>query len=122
METCLPGNIRAIRTRRRPSVKIKRMVHFGVKHFVDLTEEGELKPYSHLLPKGTTYLRFPIPDCGVPRSIESVNRLLDKIADFEKMDGYTYIHCWGGVGRTGTIVDVSRRENCNSEAAMTVTH
>ena len=84
--------------------KIKRMVHFGVKHFVDLTEEGELKPYSHLLPKGTTYLRFPIPDCGVPRSIESVNRLLDKIADFEKMDGYTYIHCWGGVGRTGTIV------------------
>ena len=84
--------------------KIKQMVHFGVKHFVDLTEEGELRPYSHLLPKGTTYLRFPIPDCGVPQSVESVNRLLDKIADFEKMDGYTYIHCWGGVGRTGTIV------------------
>jgi protein-tyrosine phosphatase len=20
------------------------------------------------------------------------------------MGGYTYIHCWGGVGRTGTIV------------------
>lgn len=84
--------------------KIKHMVHFGVKHFVDLTEEGELKPYNHLLPKGTTYLRFPIPDCGVPKSIESVNRLLDKIADLEKMDGYTYIHCCGGVGRTGTIV------------------
>lgn len=84
--------------------KIRHMVHFGVKHFVDLTEEGELKPYNHLLPKGTTYLRFPIPDCGVPKSIDSVNRLLDKIANFEKMDGYTYIHCWGGVGRTGTIV------------------
>lgn len=84
--------------------KINHMVHFGVKHFVDLTEEGELKPYDHLLPEGTTYLRFPIPDCGVPQSIESVNRLLDKISDFEKMDGYTYIHCWGGVGRTGTIV------------------
>lgn len=84
--------------------KINHMVHFGVKHFVDLTEEGELKPYDHLLPEGTTYLRFPIHDCGVPQSIESVNRLLDKISDFEKMDGYTYIHCWGGVGRTGTIV------------------
>lgn len=84
--------------------KIRHMVHFGVKHFVDLTEEGELKPYNHLLPKGTTYLRFPVPDCGVPKSIESVNRLLDKIANFGKMDGYTYIHCWGGVGRTGTIV------------------
>lgn len=84
--------------------KIKHMVHFGVKHFVDLTEEGELRPYSHLLPKDVTYLRFPIPDCGVPQSIESVNRLLDKIDDLDKMGGYTYIHCWGGVGRTGTIV------------------
>ena len=84
--------------------KIKNMVHFGVKHFVDLTEEGELRPYSHLLPQGTTYLRFPIHDGGVPQSIGSVNRLLDKIAYYEKMDGYTYIHCAGGVGRTGTIV------------------
>lgn len=84
--------------------KIHNMVHFGVRHFVDLTEEGELRPYSHLLPKGTTYLRFPIPDGGVPQSMESVSRLLDKIADFENMEGYTYIHCWGGVGRTGTIV------------------
>lgn len=83
--------------------KIKHMLHFGVKHFVDLTEEGELRPYSHMLPKGTTYLRFPIPDCGVPKSLESVNRLLDKIADLQASDGYTYIHCWGGVGRTGTI-------------------
>ena len=104
--------------------KIKQMVHFGVKHFVDLTEEGELRPYSHLLPKGTTYLRFPIPDCGVPNSIESVNRLLDKIADFEKMDGYTYIHCRGGVGRTGTIVGCLKArelQQCGSEYdALTV--
>ena len=105
--------------------KIEHMVHFGVKHFVDLTEEGELKPYSHLLPKGTTYLRFPIPDCGVPQSVESVNRLLDKIADLEKMDGYTYIHCWGGVGRTGTIVGCLKarelqQHNCSDYDALTV--
>ena len=84
--------------------KINNMVHFGVKHFVDLTEEGELWPYSHLLPQGTTYLRFPIPDGGVPKSIESVNRLLDKISYLEKTGSYTYIHGRGGVGRTGTIV------------------
>lgn len=59
--------------------KIEHKVHFGVEHFVDPTEEGELKPYNHLLPKGTDYLHFPIPDCGVPESIESVNRLPDKI-------------------------------------------
>ena len=84
--------------------KINNMVHFGVKHFVDLTEEGELRPYSHLLPKGTTYLRFPIPNRGVPTSIGSVNRLLDKIAYLEKTESYTYIHGRSGVGRTGTIV------------------
>ena len=84
--------------------KIKNMLHFGVRHFVDLTEEGELQPYSHLLPKNVTYLRFPIRDCRVPQSMESVNRLLDEIDNLEKMGGYTYIHCRGGVGRTGTIV------------------
>ena len=83
--------------------KLKRMYHFGIRHFIDLTEEGELCPYNHLLPSDTTYTRFPIPDCGVPKSIESVRRLLLRIEELKKMDGYVYVHCWGGVGRTGTI-------------------
>lgn len=105
--------------------KINNMVHFGVKHFVDLTEEGELRPYSHLLPKGTTYLRFPIPDGGVPKSIELVNRLLDKIAYLEKTESYTYIHGRGGVGRTGIIVGCLKarelqRRGSNDCDALTV--
>lgn len=84
--------------------KLKRMYNFGIRHFIDLTEEGELCPYNHLLPSDTTYTRFPIPDCGVPKSIESVRRLLLRIEELKKMEGYVYVHCWGGVGRTGTIV------------------
>ena len=84
--------------------KIKHMLHFGVRHFVDLTEEGELKPYNHLLPKDATYTRFPIKDCGAPASVGDVHRLLVHIRELQKMDGYTYLHCWGGVGRTGTII------------------
>ncbi len=85
--------------------KINQMVHFGVRHFIDLTEEGELHPYSHLLPKGCTYTRFPIRDVDVPDSMESVCRLIVYIQELSKRDdGYVYIHCWGGVGRTGTIV------------------
>jgi ADP-ribosylglycohydrolase len=34
--------------------KIERMHHFGIRHFIDLTEEGELRPYNHLLPSDTT--------------------------------------------------------------------
>ena len=85
-------------------VRLKRMLHFGVKHFVDLTEEGEHRPYNQLLPKGTTYLRFPIEDVSVPNSLESVHSLIDEIESLAQQDGYTYIHCWGGVGRTATIV------------------
>ena len=84
--------------------KIEQMHHFGIRHFIDLTEEGELRPYSHLLPAGTTYTRFPIVDCGAPKSIESVQSLLLRIEELKKMNGYVYVHCWGGVGRTGTIV------------------
>ena len=84
--------------------KIEQMYHFGIRHFIDLTEEGELRPYNHLLPNDTTYTRFPIVDCGAPKNIESVQRLLLRIEELKKMEGYVYVHCWGGVGRTGTIV------------------
>lgn len=84
--------------------KLKRMHHFGVRHFIDLTEEGELRPYHQLLPGDTTYLRFPIRDVDVPESVEVVHQLIDKIEYMSQQGGYTYIHCWGGVGRTGTIV------------------
>ena len=104
--------------------KLKHMLHFGVRHFVDLTEEGELRPYRHLLPGGVTYLRFPIPDCGAPQSIESVNRLLDKISDLKNMDGYTYIHSRRGVGRTGTVVGCleARQLSGTNFDALTVLH
>lgn len=84
--------------------KIEHMCHFGIRHFIDLTEEGELHPYNHLLPSDTTYTRFPIVDCGAPKSVESVQRLLLRIEELKKMEGYVYVHCWGGVGRTGTII------------------
>jgi len=75
-----------------------------VRHYIDLTEEGELRPYNHLLHTDTTYLRFPIKDLGAPESEECVHILIDKIKELMHDDGCVYIHCRGGVGRTGTIV------------------
>ena len=33
-----------------------------------------------------------------------MHRLIDRIDELNNADGYTFIHCWGGVGRTGTVV------------------
>ena len=79
--------------------KIDRMVHFGVRHFVDLTEEGELRPYRHLLPERTTYVRLPIPRGGVPQSMAEMQSLLARIDDLAKTEGYLYVHDRRGLER-----------------------
>ena len=92
--------------------KILQMHQFGVRHFVDLTEEGEMIPYDHLLPPDSTHTKFPIRDVSVPDSLDKVLRLIGKIMELSKRDdGYVYIHCWGGVGRTGTVVGCLLAEN-----------
>ena len=103
--------------------KIEQMYHFGIRHFIDLTEEGELRTYSHLLPADTTYTRFPIRDCGTPKSIEDVQNLLLHIDELNKKDGYVYLHCWGGVGRTGVIAAcyiAQKLENSDFNQVLTI--
>ena len=86
--------------------ELSRFVKFGITHFIDLTEGGELSPYSQWLPDGCCYTRFAIKDCGVPRSMQEVAELLETIVATIKSDkkAKVYIHCRGGIGRTGTIV------------------
>jgi len=82
----------------------------GVRSFLDLTSPGELLPYEGLLARlaadlGTSarHLQFPILDRGTP-SPSLMTSILDTI-DAELGAGRkVYVHCWGGVGRTGTVV------------------
>jgi protein-tyrosine phosphatase len=83
--------------------RIDRLLAVGVTYFVDLTQAGERQDYSPLLPTGVQYHRFAMRDFTVPTR-ETVIEVLDAI-DSALADGQTvYVHCWGGIGRTGTIV------------------
>lgn len=86
--------------------KLKQFNYFGITHFIDLTEDGELVPYNSMVSSWARYMRFPIRDISVPDNVEIVKRLIDTIEQIHKDNSKAkiYIHCWGGVGRTGTII------------------
>ena len=83
----------------------------GIDHFIDLTELHELAPYAGIAEEEAKRLglsveheRSSIRDVSVPRSLREMASILDAI-DVALGGGKTvYVHCWGGVGRTGTVV------------------
>ena len=84
--------------------KLARLTEAGVSAFIDLTEEGEpLKPYAYLL-NGPSHERFGIKDQSVPVTDELTKQALDAIDRHLEAGETVYVHCWGGVGRTGTII------------------
>jgi len=75
----------------------------GVALFVDLTHPSDPLPdYGPWLVAGRR-LRHPIPDMGTPTAGHMM-RILDDIDAARDAGGTVYVHCWGGVGRTGTVV------------------
>lgn len=84
--------------------KLQALISFGVSAFIDLTEENEgLSPYEYLV-ENITHHRFPIRDISIPNSSALTESILDTIDTYIKQERMVYLHCWGGVGRTGTIV------------------
>lgn len=98
-------------------LKLGRYLDCGVRTFVDLTQEGENDPYDTILQEearkrecSVRYYRMPIPDFGVPSSQDTMKEILDTIdmsikSSNEEGNGKAvYVHCRGGIGRTGTVV------------------
>ena len=67
----------------------------------ELAELGDLKGAARRA--GLSWLRFPIPDMSVPSDMTAARGLVTEILRaLERGDGVV-IHCWGGLGRAGTI-------------------
>src|SRR5262245_14672361 len=82
----------------------------GITCFIDLTSAGELVPYEPLLRElaaarglDVRYQRLSIADLGGPPA-EHMDRILDLMEAEQDAGRTVYVHCWGGVGRTGTVV------------------
>ena len=88
--------------------KVRKLTDAGVTAFIDLTVEGEkhtepLKPYAHLAVHAT-HERFPIRDMRTPKRDELTVAALDAMDRTIADGGIAYVHCLGGIGRTGTII------------------
>jgi len=101
-----PGDWNETGTRRRIGALLKA----GFDTFIDLTRPDELAPYENILHEEagiydikTVYHRFPIGDFGLP-SKEQIIRILDTIDNAIHNGSKIYLHCRGGIGRTGTAV------------------
>jgi len=90
--------------------RLERFLAAGVTFFLDLTEPGELPDYRPLLDQLATAQnlqvvcrQMPIADFGVPTPA-AMRNILDAIDQATAAGHLVYLHCWGGIGRTGTTV------------------
>jgi Protein-tyrosine phosphatase len=99
--------------------RLARLSAAGIDSFVDLTEDGELPPYRHLLPQAAEYLRFAIVDTSVPNNVSQTHEVLAGIRSSVARGRRVYVHCRAGIGRTGLVIGcLLADESQNGKAAL----
>jgi hypothetical protein len=125
---CYPGSLDPVVAR----VKLQALLDNGIRTVVSLQPREEIgagglpfMPYEPLLTQlaaerslRLSCLRHPIEDCGVPTP-EMMASILDAIDGSIAASHPVYVHCWGGHGRTGTVVGCWLiRHGCSGNEAL----
>lgn len=93
-------------------LKLQKYLDCGVTYFFDLTQFAEKNSYEEILKeearrrniiKNIGYTQVPMHDDGTPTN-EQMKEVLDAIDEAIAKDHKVYVHCRGGIGRTGTAV------------------
>ena len=104
--------------------RIDALIEAGFDTFVDLTRPNETIAYLRILLEQAKlhkvevrHYRFPIGDFGLPTP-QQMKSILDMIDASLQAGKKIYLHCWGGIGRTGTTVGcyLVRRGRTGEEA------
>jgi protein-tyrosine phosphatase len=97
--------------------KLEGLLEHGVRHLINLMEAHERNfsgeifvPYEQQLENISAkadipikLVHMPIRDTDVP-TVEGMVAILDEIDRAIQQNPRVYLHCWGGRGRTGTVV------------------
>ena len=102
--------------------KLTALLDAGVTLFLDLTTPADnLRPYADDLDRlsdgRARRVALPVADrTAAPPAI--VREALKLIDDENAAGGITYVHCWGGIGRTGTIIGCWLARELGGTAAL----
>ena len=99
-------------------IRLRHLITLGIRTFVDLTAPADrMTPYEGLLEEleneaggSLRRISLPIADMGIPEAGETMQTILRHIRESSRQSPAVYVHCWGGIGRTGTVVGCLLRE------------
>jgi len=107
--------------------RLRLLLQVGVSFFLDLTEDGEkgLGSYEGILLQEARaaglrveHARAPIQDFGIPTAAQ-MRGALDALDAAIAKGHAVYVHCYAGIGRTGTVVGCFLvRHGLSGEAAL----
>lgn len=109
---CCPGA-----DREKLQANVQALTETGIEVIISLLENGETysdgtpyAPYDEYFLRlasergiNARYYNFPIPDFGLPE-IRKLRQILDEIDSALAAGRKVFVHCWGGKGRTGTVI------------------
>jgi protein-tyrosine phosphatase len=115
----LAGEHPEIETEQFTRQRLRWLLEQGVTFCLDLTEPNEInqpkyemmwREEAELCRKNLEYLRLSISDYTIPTR-EYMQIILDRIEHELNADKVIYLHCYGGLGRTGTVVGCYLSQN-----------